>query len=412
MSKFKTITHNSKLSLTANSYPSLAPRSGAGKLKAILAVDPGYGRCGWAVLAKQGKSEILNSKSETNLNFPNSKEKREILRSAQNDKKEKSQITNLKSQITLLGCDCIETDAKKSLPDRLKEIYDAIEYIIKKYQPEELAIEELFFFKNQKTVMQVSQARGVIIAAAKNHNLEVYEYTPLQVKSAIVGYGRGEKAQVQKMIKLHLQGQEMPIQDDAADAVAIALTHILHAKSREITLKLHANIQHTKAHENSLNQHTKTEAISNSNLVYQELSYQTVGALYDTYKELGPGLPEKYYYRYIKTNLIKRNLQVQDQLKVEIQGLPVKLGRFYIDFVVDDKIVVEIKTGNRFLKKDIDQIMNYLRHSGLKLGILARFSQNGVITRRLLLGREHAKTHENSLNQHTKKISSAIFEKI
>lgn len=151
----------------------------------ILGIDPGYGRCGWAILARQEKSEIK-----------------------------------------LIACDCIETDAKKTLPDRLKEIYDAVEYIIKKYHPTELAIENLFFFKNQKTVMQVSQARGVIIAAAVNNGLEVYEYTPLQVKQAVIGYGRGDKIQIQKMIKIHLAGQEMPKQDDTADAVAVALTHL------------------------------------------------------------------------------------------------------------------------------------------------------------------------------------------
>lgn len=179
----------------------------------ILGIDPGYGKCGWAILAKQGKSQTPNIKNQTNS---------------------KSQIQNFKNltpyplSLTprLVACDCIETDSKKDLPDRLKEIYDAVEYIIKKYNPTELAIESLFFFKNQKTVMQVSQARGVIIAACKNYGLNVSEYTPLQVKQAVIGYGRGDKEQIQKMIKLHLYDQVMPKQDDAADAVAVGITHL------------------------------------------------------------------------------------------------------------------------------------------------------------------------------------------
>lgn len=153
--------------------------------KRILAIDPGYGKCGWALL-----------------------------------------VQDEKSRIKLLNCDCIETDKKKDLPERLREIYEALEYLIKKYHPQELAIEELFFFKNQKTAMQVAQARGVIIVCAKNYNLAIFEYTPLQVKQAIVGYGRGDKKQVQKMIKLHLAGQKTPVQDDTADAVAVGLTHL------------------------------------------------------------------------------------------------------------------------------------------------------------------------------------------
>lgn len=182
----------------------------------ILGIDPGYGKCGWAILAKPEKSQIPTrlrsgqaTTSSTSLGV---------------DKPLKSY--NLQPTTCLVACDCIETDSKKDLSDRLKEIYDGIEYIIKKYKPTQLAIESLFFFKNQKTVMQVSQARGVIIIAAKNYNLRISEYTPLQVKQAVIGYGRGDKSQIQKMIKIHLCNQEMPKQDDTADAVAVGLTHL------------------------------------------------------------------------------------------------------------------------------------------------------------------------------------------
>jgi len=178
----------------------------------ILGIDPGYGRCGWAVV-KQTNNEKL--KTQNSRLSP-------ACRPASPNRGERGRSSNL----ILIACDCIETDKNKNLPDRLKEIYDAIVYIIEKYNPQILAIEELFFFKNHKTVMAVSQARGVIIVAAKNKGIETFEYTPLQIKSAVVGYGQASKNQIQKMIKLHLWNQQMPVQDDAADAVAVALTHL------------------------------------------------------------------------------------------------------------------------------------------------------------------------------------------
>lgn len=175
----------------------------------ILGIDPGYGKCGWAILAKQGKSEIRSSNI---LGIKNPK---------------KLQATSCKlHNPQLVACDCIETHKSKNFPDRLKEVYDGIQYVIKKYHPKELAIEELFWFKNKKTAMSVAQARGVIIAAAVNLNLKISEYTPLQVKQAVVGYGRADKSQIAKMISIHLNGQTVPKQDDTADAVAVGLTHL------------------------------------------------------------------------------------------------------------------------------------------------------------------------------------------
>jgi len=158
----------------------------------ILSIDPGYGRCGWAILRK---CKMQNAKFKV-------------------------------GDIELISCDCIETSAKNKLPDRLVEITDGLEYVIKKYKPIEMAIESLFWFKNKKTAMDVAQARGAIILTAQKAGLLIAEYTPLQVKSSVVGYGKATKNQICMMLKAHLKGQCVPIQDDTADAVAIGLTHL------------------------------------------------------------------------------------------------------------------------------------------------------------------------------------------
>lgn len=119
----------------------------------------------------------------------------------------------------------ITTDSKMMFPDRLKFIYDELTKIIEIYKPDDFAIEELFHNKNTKTVIKVGQARGVEVLAAVNQGLDIYEYTPLQIKQAVVGYGRAEKQQVQHMVKLLLNLKEIPKPDDVADALAIALTH-------------------------------------------------------------------------------------------------------------------------------------------------------------------------------------------
>lgn len=120
---------------------------------------------------------------------------------------------------------CIRTDAKTMFPERLKIIYDEMLMLIDKYNPEELAIEELFFNKNVKTAIKVGQARGVEILSAKNKGLNIYEYTPLQIKQAVTGYGRADKAQVQEMVKMLLNLKKIPKPDDAADALAVAICH-------------------------------------------------------------------------------------------------------------------------------------------------------------------------------------------
>lgn len=127
----------------------------------------------------------------------------------------------------------IKTDANLFMPERLKIVYDSLTKIIEKYNPDELAIEELFFNINAKSAIKVGQARGVEILAAVNKGLEVYEYTPLQIKQAVTGHGRACKNQVQEMVKMLLNLREKPKPDDVADALAVAICHGSSIKFKE-----------------------------------------------------------------------------------------------------------------------------------------------------------------------------------
>jgi crossover junction endodeoxyribonuclease RuvC len=119
----------------------------------------------------------------------------------------------------------ISTESGTPFPDRLKILYDDTTTVIEKYKPDVVAIEELFFNKNVKTAIMASHARGVIILSAVNSRVEVAEYTPLQVKQAVVGYGRASKQQVQAMVTRLLRLKEIPKPDDTADALAVAICH-------------------------------------------------------------------------------------------------------------------------------------------------------------------------------------------
>ena len=119
----------------------------------------------------------------------------------------------------------VTTEPEVTFPNRLKQIYDTLVELFGVYKPDALAIEELFFNKNVKTAINVGQARGVEILAAVNSGIEVFEYTPLQVKQGVVGYGRAEKRQVQEMIKIILNLKKIPKPDDVADALAVAVCH-------------------------------------------------------------------------------------------------------------------------------------------------------------------------------------------
>jgi len=149
----------------------------------ILGVDPGYAILGWGVVAYHA------------------------------------------SRYSLLGCGAIETDKDAPWPERLKTIYAGLVEAIERYSPDVCAVEELFFNSNQKTAIKVGEARGAAVLACANAGLPVFEYTPLQVKQALTGYGRAEKQQIQEMVRLILGLEQAPRPDDAADAVAIAICH-------------------------------------------------------------------------------------------------------------------------------------------------------------------------------------------
>lgn len=119
---------------------------------------------------------------------------------------------------------CVETPASDPFLRRLGSIHKALKQVIDKYQPTHAAVEDLFFAKNAKTAMKVGQARGVILLTLFQSKLPVAEFTPMQIKQAITGYGSAEKGQIQKMVQMELRLRELPKQDDAADALAAAIT--------------------------------------------------------------------------------------------------------------------------------------------------------------------------------------------
>jgi len=146
-------------------------------------------------------------------------------------------INKTKNDIKVIDYGCITTTPDLCPGDRLKIINNELNKLIQKHQPEVMAVEKLFFFKNLKTVMPVSQAKGVILLTAAKKKIPVYEFTPLQVKMAITGYGKAEKKQVQKMIQTLLNLKEKPKdknkrKDDATDALGIAFCYTLQSKTK------------------------------------------------------------------------------------------------------------------------------------------------------------------------------------
>lgn len=129
------------------------------------------------------------------------------------------------NKFTVIDYGAITTPAGMKVENRLNEIYNSLNVIMDKYKIEFMAIEELFYNKNAKTVINVAEARGVTLLSAARKNIPIYEYTPLQVKQAVVGYGRAEKKQVQQMTKVLLNLEKVPKPDDTADALAIAICH-------------------------------------------------------------------------------------------------------------------------------------------------------------------------------------------
>jgi len=149
----------------------------------ILGIDPGFARVGWAVMEAQN------------------------------------------SKFNLRNYGCVETSKEISSEERLVDVYKQVCKLIKRYKPEALAIEELFFTNNAKTAFKVGEARGVIILSGAIQDIPIFSYTPLQVKIAVTGYGNADKPQVGRMLKAILKLKEMPKLDDTTDAIAVALTH-------------------------------------------------------------------------------------------------------------------------------------------------------------------------------------------
>ncbi len=135
-------------------------------------------------------------------------------------------VDKINNDIKAIDYGDIRTPAKTALPIRLKMIYDSLLLLIEKYQPTEMAIEAIFYFKNATTVISVSEARGVMLLAGETKGVNSYSYTPLQVKTAVTGYGRAEKKQVQAMVTKILKLKQIPKVDDTADALAIAVCHL------------------------------------------------------------------------------------------------------------------------------------------------------------------------------------------
>ena len=138
------------------------------------------------------------------------------------------------NQIKPIQYGSIQTKANLETGIRLKQIYDSVKEIISKYKPDAVSIEKLYFNRNVTTALTVGQARGILMLAAVEADIPIFEYTPLQIKQALVGYGRAEKKQIQEMVKLYLSLKEIPKPDDVADALATAICHAHSAKMTKI----------------------------------------------------------------------------------------------------------------------------------------------------------------------------------
>lgn len=139
-------------------------------------------------------------------------------------------INTIKGNSSVVDYGVINTPKEDSVPLRLEKIYDGMQSLIEKFKPDCIAIEELFFNTNTTTGINVAQARGVILLACKQKGLKMYEYTPLQIKQALTGYGKAEKKQIQFMVSRLLNLKSVPKPDDAADGLAVALTHAQTAR--------------------------------------------------------------------------------------------------------------------------------------------------------------------------------------
>ena len=130
-----------------------------------------------------------------------------------------------KDNVELLTSGSIQTNKKLSDSKRLVEIYDDLTTVVNKYSPDCASVEELFFFKNQKTIIPVAEARAVILTVLEKLKIPTFSYTPMEVKQVLTGYGRAEKKEVERMVKIVLETENLPKLDDTVDAIAIAICH-------------------------------------------------------------------------------------------------------------------------------------------------------------------------------------------
>ncbi len=137
------------------------------------------------------------------------------------------------SRVRLVEAGAVITTPDRTLPQRLKEIYQGTKALLEKYAPDEIAFEELFFAKNITTGIAVGHARGCALCACAEYGKPLYEYTPMQIKQSITGFGKADKHQMQQMVRLLLKLEDIIRPDDAADAVAAALTHVQAGRMKE-----------------------------------------------------------------------------------------------------------------------------------------------------------------------------------
>lgn len=136
-------------------------------------------------------------------------------------------VRTVGQKVSLLDYGCIETSPDRTVSQRLVRTYREVKKIIRREKPHYVIIEKLFFFRNTKTVMTVSQSRGVVLLACEENRVPIFEYTPLEIKQTLSGYGRANKREIQKRVKEILRLKELPRPDDAADALAAALCYYL-----------------------------------------------------------------------------------------------------------------------------------------------------------------------------------------
>lgn len=145
--------------------------------------------------------------------------------------------------IALLHSGSIQTTKNEREPARLLEIFNDMTTIVERFQPDVCSIEKLFFFRNRTTVMPVAHARGVILTVLEKHNIPVYEFTPMEVKQILTGYGRADKKEVEQMVKLALQTDNLPKLDDTVDSIAIAISYTRGADIMKDLQKFELSIQ-------------------------------------------------------------------------------------------------------------------------------------------------------------------------